>query len=360
MAGRVDLPPPVGVGVTALYEELLCRNNFHTSSTRSWEAISGIGWHEPTPSGLSLAAVRTLSVVVPAYNVSYCLPAVLDALEGQHHRHEFEVIVVDDASTDTTAAIAARHPVVSTVLRVPERAGGATARNLGTALARGQTVLYLDADMVLPPHVITDITARATDTTVLVGFRHNLPYDLHQGGRGVLAAHPQLGADHRVVWRPPVGRPLLYTGVTLTERLDGRPLDHTHDFVDLGYGQRYVDWDLPRMVVTCLVAVPRAAVLNVGGFDPEFGRIGWGMEDTYLGACLIASGLLVIPLRQVVGFHLDPPDADQQWQRKLATWPETLARYWDLMRRPAPTGRTHSFIAEVSELLHTCEVLRPH
>ncbi|WP_255375890.1 hypothetical protein [Saccharomonospora sp. CUA-673] len=62
---------------------------------------------------------------------------------------------------------------------------------------------------------------------------------------------------------------MLYTGVTLTERLDGRPLDHTHDFVDLGYGQRYVDWDLPRMVVTCLVAVPRAAVLTSEGSIPS-------------------------------------------------------------------------------------------
>jgi GT2 family glycosyltransferase len=344
--------------MTSLHEELLRRNNFHASSTRSWEAISGIGWHEPTPSALFLAGARTISVVIPAFNVGYCLQAVLNALEGQHHRHRFEVIVVDDASTDDTAAIAAHHPIVTTALRFPERMGAATARNLGTALARGQTVLYLDADMVLPPHVITDIAARATDTTVLVGFRHNLPYQAHQGGHGVVAQHPNLAADHRVVWRPPAGRPLLYTGITLSEPLDGRPLDDTHDFVDLGYGQRYVDWDLPRMVVTALVAVPRAATLAVGGFDPEFGRIGWGMEDTYLGACLIAVGLLVIPLRQVVGFHLDPPDADQQWQRKLATWPDTLARYWDLMQRPAPAGRSRSFTAAMTDLLRSCEVLR--
>ncbi|OXM44125.1 glycosyl transferase family 2 [Amycolatopsis alba DSM 44262] len=346
------------MGVTTLDEKLLHRNNFHTSSTRSWEAVSGIGWHEPTPSGLPLAAIRTLSVVIPAHNVGYCLSAVLDALEGQHHRYRFEVIVVDDASTDTTATIAAQHPIVTTALRLPERAGAGTARNLGTAVARGQTVVYLDGDMVLPPHVITDIAARATDTTVLVGFRHNLPYDLHQGGRGVLAEHPHLAADHRVVWRPPVGRPLLYTGITLDQRLEGRPLDHTRDFLDLGYGQRYIDWDLPRMVVTALVAVPRAAVLDVGGFDPEFGRIGWGMEDTYLGACLIAAGLLIIPLRQAVGFHLDPPDAGQQWQHKLARWPATLARYRELMRRPALYGRSRTFMADMTELLHTCEVLR--
>lgn len=343
--------------MNSLSAELLRRNNFHTSSTRSWEAIAGLGWHEPTPPDLPLAAARTVSVVIPAYNVGYCLRAVLDGLESQQHRYQFEVIVVDDASTDDTAAVAASHPVVTTAVGLPQRMGGATARNLGTALAHGQTVLYLDADMLLPPHVITDVAARATDTSVLVGFRHNLPYEVHRGGQGVLAGHPNLAADHRVVWRPPVGRRLLYSGVTLTEPFDGRPLDHTHDLVDLGYGQRYVDWDLPRMVVTALVAVPRAAVVEIGGFDPEFGRIGWGMEDTHLGACLIAAGLLVIPLRQAVGFHLDPPDAADQWQRKLATWPDTLAHYWDLLRQPVPVGRSRAFITAMSALLRTCEVL---
>ncbi|MCU1680242.1 MAG: glycosyl transferase [Amycolatopsis sp.] len=343
---------------TTLFDELARRNNLHASSTHGWEAIAGIGWHEPTRSDLWLANSRSVSVVIPACDVAYCLPAVLNALEDQHHRFEFEVIVVDDASSDDTATIADTHPIVTHAVRLPQRMGAATARNLGTALAQGQTVLYLDADMVLPPHVITDIAARASDTTVLVGFRHNLPYDLHQGGHGVLAQHPNLAADHRVTWRPPVGKPLLYTGITFTEPLDGRPLDATHDFVDLGHGQRYYDWDLARMVVTALLAVPRAAVLNVGGFDAEFSRIGWGMEDTYLGACLIAAGLLVIPLRQAVGFHLDPPDAEQQWHHKLARWPATLARYWDLMRKPAPAGRAREFTTALTDLLHNCEVLR--
>jgi hypothetical protein len=112
------------------------------------------------------------------------------------------------------------------------------------------------------------------------------------------------------------------------------------------------------MVVTALLAAPRGAVLDVGGFEAEFGRIGWGMEDTYLGACLIAAGLLVIPLRQAVGFHLDPSDAQQQWQHKFARWPDTLARYWDLMQQPAPAGRTREFTAAMTDLLPLCEVLR--
>jgi GT2 family glycosyltransferase len=349
----------VGLGVTAtLREEIAHRPNQHGTCTRSWEAVAGIGWHEPTSADLSLAGARSVSVVIPACDVAYCLPAVLDALDGQHNPVAFEVILVDDASEDETATIVADHRIVTRAIRLPRRMGAATARNLGTVIAQGQTVVYLDADMVLPSHVITDVAARASDTALLVGFRHNLPYNVHQGGHGVLAQHPNLAADHRVTWQPPVGQPLLYTGTTLTEPVDGRPLDATGDFVDLGYGRRYYDWDLARMVVTALLAVPRAAVLDVGGFDAGFGRIGWGMEDTYLGACLIAAGLLVIPLRQAVGYHLDPPDAEQQWQHKLARWPATLTRYWDLMGQPAPTRRTRAFTTAMTDLLRTCEVLR--
>ncbi|ASO21572.1 GT2 family glycosyltransferase [Actinoalloteichus hoggarensis] len=344
--------------MTTLRTELIHRSNAYTPNTAGFEAIAGIGWHQPTQPDCRLSAARTVSVVIPAHQVGHSLSAVLDALAGQHHPHPIEVIVVDDASTDDTTTIAAAHPVVTRAVRLPRRHGAGTARTLGTHLATGETVLFLDGDIVLPPHVVTDVAARATDTAVLVGFRHNLPYSTHQDGRHLPGESPALAADHRVTWRPPVGVTLPYSGLILAESLDGRPLDHTRDLLDLGHGARYHDWDLPRMVVTAVLAVPRVAVLDVGGFEPSFDRLGWGMEDTYLGACLIAAGLLVIPLRQAVGYHLDPPDAAAQWHRKLAAWPATLAHYRALLDQPAPRGRTDQVRHTMTTLLDTCEDLR--
>lgn len=336
---------------TSLTGTLALRGNDHTTYTLEFERSAGVAWHQPVPAGW--VGGRRMSVVLPAHNVAYCLPKVLDALQAQAYGRGFEVIVIDDVSTDATAEIIATHPAVTAGLRLRTRCGAATARNLGTYIAQGETVLYADADMLLPPSTVADLAARATDHTVLTGFRHNLPPDASWPDNG-----PELAADHRVTWRPPVNTPLLYSGITLREPVDGRPLEHTRDFRDLGHGRMYYDWDLPRMVVTALLAVPRAAVLDVGGFDAEFGRIGWGMEDTYLGACLIAAGLLVIPLRQAVGLHLDPPDAAQQWQRKLSTWPATLARYRALLSEPARSGRRAALTTAMNSLLHSCEVLR--
>ncbi|NKQ55598.1 glycosyltransferase family 2 protein [Amycolatopsis sp. K13G38] len=336
---------------TSLKNSLANQGNDHAGHTREFELKTGIPWHQTVPHGY--LGGRRLSVILPAHNVAYCLPDVLDALDAQTYGRQFEVIVVDDASTDTTAKIIATHPVVTTGIRLPARHGAATARNLGTFVAQGETVLYVDADMALPPHTVADLAARATDHAVLTGFRHNLPHRAAWPATG-----PELAADHRVTWRPPAHTRLLYSGITLHEPVDGRPLEHTRDFRDLGYGRTYYDWDLPRMVVTALLAAPRAAVVDIGGFDAEFGRIGWGMEDTYLGACLIAAGLLVIPLRQAVGFHLDPPDAAEQWQHKLRGWVGTLAHYRALLNAPAPSMRLTAFSASMNTLLHSCEVLR--
>jgi glycosyltransferase involved in cell wall biosynthesis len=327
------------VAVTATVRELLARqdNDYDRATTAVLRerglAAAGVGWHEVTPP--HLCAGPGVSVVIPARNACHSLPTVLDALAAQYTAAA-EVVVVDDASADATGEIAAAHPVTSAVLRLREHAGSGAARNAGTLLAHADTVAYLDADMVMPPHVLGDLAARSHPDLVLVGFRHNLAHQAGPGGRARLpAGEPDLDADHRVRWRPPAGAPLFYTGMVLDTTITGRPLDDTGEFRALGHGRRYHDWDLPRMVVTALVAVPRARVVAVGGFDPSFAA-GWGCDDTYLGALLIADGAKVVPLRQARAWHVDPPDAAAAWRAKYATAAGNVARYRRLLDRPMP------------------------
>ena len=88
-----------------------------------------------------------LSVVIPAYNEEAYLPAALGSLQRQSVPGGFEVIVVDNASTDGTAAVAARHG--ARVVR-EEAAGVCAARQRGTEEARGSIVVSTDADTVHP------------------------------------------------------------------------------------------------------------------------------------------------------------------------------------------------------------------
>jgi glycosyltransferase involved in cell wall biosynthesis len=339
-----------------LRETLYQRTNAYDAVVRAFEHRTGHGWHDPTPPHLGQGQV---SVVIPACNMSYSLPAVLDALAAQQTAATAEVIVVDDGSDDRTAELARDHPLRPVVIRMPRRCGAATARNVGVALAGGHTIVFADADMVLPAHALADVAARAGDQAVLVGFRHNIACQADDRGRVLVPAEPaDLAADHRVRWRAPAGQRLVYSGITLDKPVDGRPLDMTGGLRDLGFGRTYYDWDLPRMVVTALLAVPRQAIREIGGFHPRFGEIGWGSEDTYLGAALIGLGLLVVPLRQLVGYHLSPPDEAGSWKAKLATWPDTVAFYRHLLEQPPPHGKAADFDRQAGAVLRDCEVIR--
>ncbi len=90
--------------------------------------------------------MRTLkaSVIVPVYNGARTLERCLSALFNQSvPRAQYEVIVVDDDSTDNTSAMASRFPVR---LLAQEHRGPAAARNLGIANASSEIVLFTDAD----------------------------------------------------------------------------------------------------------------------------------------------------------------------------------------------------------------------
>jgi cellulose synthase/poly-beta-1,6-N-acetylglucosamine synthase-like glycosyltransferase len=87
----------------------------------------------------------SLSVVIPAYNAERTLGRVLESLAAQDPPVE-EVLVVDDGSTDGTAALAERYGVTLVRPRQPGSAGGA--RNAGWDAAGGDVVVFLDADAV--------------------------------------------------------------------------------------------------------------------------------------------------------------------------------------------------------------------
>jgi len=101
-----------------------------------------------------------LSVIVPVYNGELFLDRCLEALSRSSFRH-FECIVVDDGSTDSSAATARKHG--ATVLSLDERGGPARARNRGVAAAGGAIVVFLDADVCVHAETLGRIDAYFRD-----------------------------------------------------------------------------------------------------------------------------------------------------------------------------------------------------
>ncbi|MGH2522485.1 MAG: glycosyltransferase family 2 protein, partial [Anaerolineales bacterium] len=96
-----------------------------------------------------------VSVIIPAYNAAETLAQALESLCAQTFG-EWETIVVDDGSSDETAAIAGRFVAREPRIRVISQPhwGGSVARNTGLRLARFEWLLFLDADdWILPRHL---------------------------------------------------------------------------------------------------------------------------------------------------------------------------------------------------------------
>jgi len=114
---------------------------------------------------------RDVSVVIPTYNRRARLGRVLDGLAGQSvELDRFEVVVVDDGSSDHTAEwLRSKHFGFS--LRLIEQAnqGPAAARNAGVAAAQGELVLFLDDDVVPGPHLVSEhLKMHAAEADIVV------------------------------------------------------------------------------------------------------------------------------------------------------------------------------------------------
>jgi glycosyltransferase involved in cell wall biosynthesis len=123
---------------------------------------------------------RSVSLVVPVYNeessLSHLLDFVMPALE--RHAEEFEIVLVDDASTDATPALAAERAAADPRIRVvrhAENRGLGGALKSGFAAARLRWILYTDCDLPWDPEE-TGRLFRAVEITgadFVSGYRHD-------------------------------------------------------------------------------------------------------------------------------------------------------------------------------------------
>ncbi len=200
----------------------------------------------------------SISIIVPVHNNPGDLHQCLTRL-GEIASETTEIIVVDDASTDETPAVAAEFG--AHVERLDKNGGPAVARNLGANIARGEILLFVDADVVLAPDAISRLEegfGREPEIAAIFG-----SYDDEPFGRGLVSRY----------------RNLLHHFV------------HQH-----GSPEASTFW------AGC-GAVRREAFLAVGGFDARrYPRP--CIEDIELGYRLRAAGFRIRLDPQVQGKHL--------------------------------------------------------
>lgn len=201
------------------------------------------------------------SIVIPAHNSAAVIPQVFQALKRQDYA-EFEVVLVDDASTDETVNIAKTFAggLNLRVLRSEKNLGRARARNFGIENCSGELIILLDSDMeAVPSYVRLHVTLHLQKKRAV--------------GVGALR-YP----------KPLAGRALArYYSTRGGARLKpGRKLPG-------------------KYFVSCLASFPKTLFVEVGGFNPEFST--YGGEDLELGLRFEKSGAHLEYLPHAVGYH---------------------------------------------------------
>jgi glycosyltransferase involved in cell wall biosynthesis len=215
-----------------------------------------------------------ISFIVPAYNEAQCLSATLDALHqaGFALGESYEIVVADYGSTDQTAAIAAGMGaiVVSAALRQI-----AATRNAGALVARGDMLIFVDADTLVNVSVVSAAVQAMCQGAV-------------GGGAGMVFDNPS----------------------PLYARLMLRIIVHVFRWFGVATG--------------CYLFCTRPAFVAVGGFDEKY----FGAEEIVMSRALKRQGQFVI-LKQAVTTSA----------RKLRTYsvPEQL-RFMARMARMALRG----------------------
>ncbi|MFB8073954.1 glycosyltransferase family 2 protein [Streptomyces californicus] len=274
------------------------------------------------------AAQVRISVIIPTFNarttLRCCLLSLLHQRIGAHGSDAgppftYEVIVVDDGSSDGTSEMIAQFPsrldLRYTFLPRTDRSGRARARNAGLALATGGLVVTLDADQVVEPHFLAE-HAR-----------------LHAGGPGRVVAGRRLQlADG------PMDEVRLEHGFdpqALPPVVRGDEREQLFRLLDSSLEDMVTGW---HHVWTCNASFPRDRLEAVGGFDETF--TGWGLEDAELAYRLVQGGATThfAPSAVVRHEHRTPVTADmyREWCRNLAHF---------VRRHPAPEVRLQEIFA---------------
>ncbi|MDP3014934.1 MAG: glycosyltransferase [bacterium] len=285
---------------------------------------------------------ETVSIIIPTFNSLKTLKLTLHSVEGQKinrsQKKYVEVIVIDDGSTDGTEKFLENKNFSFKFRYIKQNnLGRVYARNLGASIAIGNILIFIDADVILDKYFLNEHIRRHhyLDNIIVVSFKENIsPKEklIKDVLNGINLQRPNITKDFRFEKTVQKEWLRMHRHVRNIEVRNIKIIKETNNFKEFGEDRILGVWDLPAMVVTCAVSLKRKSFKNIGGFNLQFK--GWGMEDTFMGACLIANGDYVIPCFSTGVFHINHTAKSKSKQSKISEFNRNVLVYLDLINKP--------------------------
>jgi cellulose synthase/poly-beta-1,6-N-acetylglucosamine synthase-like glycosyltransferase len=138
----------------------------------------------------------SVTITVPAYNAAASIAATLDSLlRLDYPRDKFQVLVISDASSDSTDDIVRSFAERGVeLLRLPERRGKTAAENAALAAARGEILVNVDSTIIVPPQSLKTLVRVFDDPTIGVASGRDVSVG-DSGNPGTLAESGYVGYE---------------------------------------------------------------------------------------------------------------------------------------------------------------------
>ncbi|MFC1844641.1 glycosyltransferase family 2 protein [Thermodesulfobacteriota bacterium] len=126
---------------------------------------------------MNLSATPFISIIIPNHNGEKTIGLCLEAACSSNYSN-FEIVVVDDSSTDNSIALIAPYPC--RLIRLPEHGGASRARNVGAENSKGDVLFFIDADCLLQKDTLAKAASAYINNgpeIIIGGTYTRLPYD---------------------------------------------------------------------------------------------------------------------------------------------------------------------------------------
>lgn len=243
-----------------------------------------------------------LSIIMPTYNRARNLAYALESLTKQDFE-PFEVIICDDGSNDQTTEVVMNFKGRLNIryrYQMDKGFRAAAARNMGLSIARGEVIVFMDSDLVVPETFLSEHwkALQKNDKVAVNSYVYRMleekDEDLGLPPEQFIPKHmDNLKGDSRDRYQ-------------LFER--NEPVEETY----------YLDSNA--------LSMKRKDIESFGGFDPKF--IGWGHEDTELGYRIATKDFFLVFLKEgAAAYHIHHVFSEKKEEERAKNWNILTTKY---------------------------------